>query len=57
MVSGYKGKSCNYLTIRKLSMSYALKDYRNHIVQLCKERGLKNGDVVKIKDIVFEYVE
>lgn len=40
-------------------MSYALKDYRNHIVQLCKERGLKNaeyfdkkrGAIMSLRDI------
>ena len=27
------------------------------IIDMLKERGLKNGSVVKIKDIVFEYSE
>ena len=27
------------------------------VIDMLKEKGLKNGDTVKIKDIVFEYVE
>lgn len=60
VVSG--GRIDNFARGVVLSDSLSFAYFQNRlkemgVIDMLKERGLKNGDVVKIKDIVFEYVE
>lgn len=60
VVSG--GKIDNFIRGVVLSDTLSFAYFQNRlqemgVINMLKEKGLKNGDTVKIKDIVFEYVE
>ena len=60
VVSG--GRIDNFTRGVVLSDSLSFAYFQNRlkemgVIDMLKEKGLKNGDTVKIKDIVFEYVE